>query len=170
MGGSLALHLAEAFPERVRAVVTGDTSLRLAIHTQVMNNRRSTKLFGLRRKLASRPMDELIRRGLDKEQAIELSQLDPHVMDFHAEGRVEEFFEGIGDIYLDEIRCPLMLTQANPEKGGLLQDEEITARLSKSEQQKIRHFDCGHDMEINLGAQSPFFNAAIQFFNTLESQ
>lgn len=167
MGGSLALHLAQAYPEKVRAVVTGDTSLNLAIHVQLMNSRRSTKLFGLRRKLAGRPVEELIRRGLSPEQAEEMSQLDPQVMDYHAEGRVEAFFAGVKDVDLDRIRCPLLLTQANPEKGGLLQDAEIPAVLAAHPQFRFLRFDCGHDMEIDKGSQSPFFNAALEFVNSL---
>jgi pimeloyl-ACP methyl ester carboxylesterase len=169
MGGSLALHLSQAYPNSVRAVVTGDTSLNLAIHIQVMNSRRNTKLFGLRRKLAGRPADELIRRGLSPEQAEEMSQLDPQVMDFHAEGRVEGFFADITDVDFDRIRCPLLLTQANPLKGGLLQDAEIPSVLAAHPQFRFLCFDCGHDLQIEQGPRSPFFQAAREFLNDLET-
>jgi pimeloyl-ACP methyl ester carboxylesterase len=119
MGGSMALHLAQNHPEKVRAVITGDTSLNLAIHIEVMNSRRNTKLFGLRRKLAGRPIDELIRRGLPLEQAEEMSQLDPAVMDFHAEGRVQGFFADVADIDYDKIRCPILfLLRPAPQKAA----------------------------------------------------
>ena len=168
MGGSLALHLAQAHPKSVRAVVTGDTSLNLATHVQVMNSRRNTKLFGLRRKLAGRPLDELIRRGLSPEQAEELSQLDPRVMDFHAEGRVEGFFADITDVDFDQIHCPLLLTQANPLKGGLLQDAEIPPVLAAHPQFRFLRFDCGHDLEIEQGPRSAFFGAALEFLNGID--
>ena len=167
MGGSLALHLAQEHPEKVRAVVTGDTSLDLALHIEVMNSRRNTKLFGLRRKLAGHPADELIRRGLSHEQAEEMSQLDPHVMDFHAEGRVQTFFEDIQDVDFDKIRCPLLLTQANPQKGGLLQDVEIEPVLAGHPQFHFQQFDCGHDLQIEQGPESPFFQAALAFLEQL---
>ena len=163
MGGSLALHLAQNQPEKVRAVVTGDTSLNLAIHMQVMNGRRNTKLFGLRRKLAGHHVDELIRRGLGAEQAEEISQLDPQVMDFHAEGRVQAFFEDLEDVDFDRITCPLLLTQANPAKGGLLQDAEIQPVLSTHPHFHFQKFDCGHDLEIEQGPESAFFKAAYEF-------
>lgn len=169
MGGSLALHLAQEYPDKVRAVVTGDTSLDLAIHIQVMNDRRRTKLFGLRRKLAGRPLDELIRRGLDPEQAEEMSQLDPQVMDYHAEGRVQEFFEDIQHLDFEKIHCPLLLTQANPAKGGLAQDAEFEPVLKAHPRYKFRRFDSAHDLEIEQGPQSPFFQAAITFINQLEA-
>jgi pimeloyl-ACP methyl ester carboxylesterase len=163
MGGSMALQLAQAHPEKVRAVVTGDTSLNLPIHIQVMNNRRNTRLFGLRRKLAGRPLDELLRRGLPPEQAEELSMLDPHVMDAHAEGRVEEFFAGVQDVDYNRLRCPLFLTQANPAKGGLLQDAELPGVLSEHPEFHFQRFDCAHDLEIERGSRSPFFQAALAF-------
>ncbi len=166
MGGSIALHLAQAFPERVRAVVTGDTSLNLAIHIDVMNNRRNVKLFGLRRKLAGRPIDELLRRGLPPEQAEEMSQLDPAVMDFHAEGRVTGFFTDAQDVDFAQIRCPLLLTQANPEKGGLLQDAEIPPVLAAHPEFQFLRFETGHDLEIEKGPASPFWQAALRFLDS----
>ena len=168
MGGSLALHLAQAYPEKVRAVVTGDTSLNLAIHIQIMSNRRNQKLYGMRRRLAGAPVDELILRGLRLEQAEELSQLDPHVMDYHAEGNVAGFFEGLKDVDFNRNRCPLLLTQANPQKGGLLQDTEIEPMLAKQPQFHFQRFDCGHDLELELGARSPFVMAALAFLNHLD--
>ncbi|MEI6290231.1 MAG: hypothetical protein WCP19_07335, partial [Chloroflexota bacterium] len=149
--------------------VTGDTSLNLELHIKVMNNRRNTKLFGLRRKLAGRPAEELIRRGLAEEQALEMAALDPHVMDFHAEGRVEQFFTDIDDVNFDHIHCPLLVTQANPEKGGLLQDEELYPVLAAHPEIKFTRFDTGHDLEISQGISSPFFQAAMHFFDQYSS-
>jgi pimeloyl-ACP methyl ester carboxylesterase len=165
MGGSVALHLAQAYPEKVRAVVTGDTSLNLSMHIAVMNNRRQTKLFGLRRKLAGRPVDELIRRGLLPEQAEEMSRLDPAVMDYHAEGRVAGFFADIQEVDFDKIRCPLLLTQASPAKGGLLQDDEIPPVLAAHPEFQLMRFETGHDLEIDKGPGSPFWLAALDFLN-----
>jgi pimeloyl-ACP methyl ester carboxylesterase len=167
MGGSLALHLAQNRPERIRAVVTGDTSLNLAIHIEVMNRRRNTKLFGLRRKLAGHPTAELIRRGLPPEQAEEMSQLDPAVMDFHAEGRAEGFFADVADVDFAKIHCPLLLTQANPAKGGLLQDAEIPSVLAAHPEFQFMRFDTGHDLEIEKGPESPFFEVALGFLENL---
>ncbi len=169
MGGSIALHLAQNFPEQVKAVVTGDTSFNLAMHIDVMNSRRNTKLFGLRRKLAGRPVDELLRRGLPPESAEEMSQLDPAVMDYHAEGRVEGFFADIQEIDFDRILCPLLLTQASPEKGGILQDAEVAPLLTAHPEFHFRRFEMGHDLEIDKGPDSPFFQAALAFLDDLHA-
>jgi pimeloyl-ACP methyl ester carboxylesterase len=167
MGGSVALHLAQAHPEWVRAVATGDTSLALARHIEVMNSRRQVKLFGLRRKLAARPVEELLRRGLPPEQAEEMSRLDPAVMDYHAEGRVQGFFADVRDVDFAQIGCPLLLTQANPARGGLLQDDEIPPALQAQPDVHFRRFDLGHDLEIEKGPASPFWQAAFEFLETL---
>ncbi|MCS6993147.1 MAG: alpha/beta hydrolase [Anaerolineales bacterium] len=163
MGGSIALHLAQNFPERVRAVVTGDTSLDLAMHVETMNQRRNVKLFGLRRKLAGRPVEELLRRGLPSLQAHELAQLDPHVMDYHAEGRVGEFFADVQDVDFDRIRCPVLLTQASPQRGGLLQDAEIPPVLAAHPHFRFHRFESGHDLDIEQGLDSPFWQVSLAF-------
>lgn len=163
MGGSVALHLAQKHPDKVRALVAGDSSLNLAIHIAVMNQRRQTKLFGLRRKLAGRPLDELIRRGLPAAQAEEMSQLDPAVMDFHAEGRVQGFFADVEDVDFFRVRCPVLLTQANPEKGGLLQNEEVEPVLATHPRFRFLQFDTGHDLQIEQGLQSSFWQACLEF-------
>jgi pimeloyl-ACP methyl ester carboxylesterase len=167
MGGSIALHLAQNFPEKVRAVVTGDTSLALAPHVEVMNSRRNVKLFGLRRKLAGQPAADLLRRGLAPEQAEEMSQLDPVVMDYHAEGRVAGFFADIPDLDFDRIRCPVLLTQASPALGGLLQDAEIPPVLAAHPEFQFLRFETGHDLEIDQGLDSPFFQAVLAFLKDL---
>lgn len=167
MGGSIALHLAQNFPQKVRAVVTGDTSFDLAMHIEMMNSRRQVKLFGLRRKLAGRPVDELLRRGLPPAQAEEMSLLDPRVMDYHAEGRVGEFFADIPNVAFDRIRCPLLLTQASPEKGGLLQDAEILPVLAAHPEFAFMRFETGHDLDIEKGLQSPFWQAALGFLEKI---
>jgi hypothetical protein len=147
--------------------VAGDTSLNLTIHIDVMNSRRNVKLFGLRRKLAGGPVDELLRRGLPLEQAEEMSQLDPAVMDYHATGHTKGFFADVSDVDFDKICCPLLLTQANPEKGGLLQDAEIPPVLAAHPEFQFMRFDLGHDLEIEKGPESPFFQAVFQFLENL---
>jgi hypothetical protein len=129
----------------------------------VMNSRRQSKLFGLRRKLAGRPVDELIRRGLPPGQADEMFQLDPAVMDYPAEGRVDGFFADLQDVDFAKIRCPLLLTQANPAKGGLLQDAEIPSVLAAHPKFQFMKFDTGHDLEIEKGSESPFWRVALEF-------
>lgn len=167
MGGAIALHLAVDYPRKVHAVAAGDASLETSVHIDVMNNRRNTKLFGLRRKLAGRTLDDLLRRGLPPDAAEELSQLDPSVMDYHAEGRVHEFFAGTPSVDVTRIRCPHLIVQANPSKGGLLQDEEVTRALSTRPDLNIVRLDAAHDLDLALGADSPFFTHLSHWLHSL---
>ena len=163
MGGSMALWLACNNPGQVKAVVSGDTSLDIPKHIHTMNNRRNGKLFALRRRMASLPVDDLLRRGMPLASAEELHGLDPRVMDKHAVSQVEDFFSGISSFDLNDFKCPVLLTQANPEKGAILQDDEIPADLTKFSNIRLQRFDLGHDLEIAQGPGSPFFAAALSF-------
>jgi hypothetical protein len=96
-----------------------------------------------------------------------MSLLDPAVMDFHAEGRVEGFFAGVDDVDFRAIRCPVWLSQADPQKGGLLQDEEIPPVLEANPHFGFARFPLGHDLEIESGIASPFWQAALQWFDRL---
>lgn len=167
MGGAIALHLAVDYPGMVHAVAAGDASLETSVHIDVMNNRRNTKLFGLRRKLAGRTLDDLLRRGLPTDAAEELSQLDPSVMDYHAEGRVQEFFAGTPSVDVTRIRCPHLIVQANPSKGGLLQDEEIARALAARPDLNILSLDAAHDLDLALGADSAFLTHLSHWLHSL---
>jgi len=169
MGGSMALYLARAFPDKCLGVVTGDTSVCLKRHIDTMNNRRNTKLFSIRRRMAEMSHEQMLRKGFDPLTAEELDQLDPRVMDRHAAGQVEAFFADTPELSLDEILCPLLLVQANPAKGGILQDEEIPEDLPIRTNIRFRRFDLGHDLEVNRGAESPFFQAADHFLEDVRA-
>ncbi len=169
MGGSMALWLAITYPQQVRAVATGDTSLDIDKHIETMNNRRNSKLFSLRRRMAGLPTEDLLRRGVPLPQAQELHQLDPRVMDKHAVSQVGDFFAGVRSFRLDDFACPVLLTQANPAKGGILQDDEIPADLGQHANIRLQRFDLGHDLQIELGPASPFLQAALSFLKEVRA-
>ncbi len=154
MGGALALQLAEHHPEKVRAVIAGDCAIDLATHIHVMNSRRNTKIFGMRRLLARQNPD---------------FQLDPAVLDYHATARVGEFFAGIRDAELTKIRCPVLMAQANPQKGGLMTDGEYARAQSIRPDLSYVQLDTGHDLDISRGPESPFFRIALEFMNALKT-
>jgi hypothetical protein len=80
---------------------------------------------------------------------------------------VAGFFAEVGEVDFDQIRCPLLLTQANPAKGGLLQDAEIPPVLAAHPEFQFLCFDLGHDLAIEKGLESPFWQVALEFLDDL---
>jgi hypothetical protein len=83
--------------------------------------------------LCGRPMDELMKllseRNYDSSRiryaAKTLSQVDPGVLDFHAEGLTREFFSNVDmEVVLRQTTCPLLLLQGDPSKGGIMTDQK----------------------------------------------
>lgn len=163
MGGSMSLYLAKHYPEKCRAVVTGDTSAAMDRHIDTMNNRRNGKIFAIRRRMAAMSLEQLLNKGIPPLAAEELDQLDPRVMDHHALGDVGTFFARTGPLSVKDIRCPLLFTQADPEQGGILQDDELSEAVHSQANIRFRRFDTGHDLMMNAGADSPFFKEADAF-------
>ncbi len=80
---------------------------------------------------------------------------------------MEAFFADVEDVDFARIRCPVLLTQASPERGGLLQDAEIAAGACSFPHFQFCRFESGHDLEIERGPESPFWQAALAFLATL---
>ena len=120
-GGLVALDVATQSPERVRALILGDPPIDKDWLLAWMSSPEFKALFTAFRALAGSKLsvselaselaevpvfvpgeDELIKYGdqpgVDpvslRQFAIKLSQLDPGVLDYHAEGRAREFLEG----------------------------------------------------------------------------
>lgn len=169
MGGNMALYLARAFPQRCMGIVTGDTSTHLGRHIETMNNRRNTKLFSIRQRMAGMGFEQMLRRGIHPLTAEELANLDPRIMDHHSSGKVGAFFADTPSLSLDELVCPVLLTQADPALGGILQDDELPTDLAERPNIRFERFNCGHDLAIDMGAESPFFQAADRFLNDVRA-
>lgn len=61
-----------------------------------------------------------------------LSQLDPGVLEYHAEGRAREIMEGLEPKeILVKINCPVLLLQGNPSQGGMMTNASIEYALPK---------------------------------------
>jgi pimeloyl-ACP methyl ester carboxylesterase len=172
MGGALALSAAQVMPEKVRAVIFGDASLDLEYHAQVMGGKGTVRHFAWKRSLAGRPVEELVpilaARGVPAGEAEEISQLDPAVMEYHAEGRQREFLEGIQSVDLAQIDCPVLLLQGNPALGGLLTDGEVVqAKQLMPQVTHVRFEHAGHDLGIWQGEPSPVVDVISHFLEAL---
>lgn len=140
-GGTVALGVAAQASDTVRALVLLDPWLDLRTSKdetrQFLRYRRDLvvsvrtldkMITALKNELVSFPgNDELMRRGVledDAEIGLEaemLIQLDPEVYTFGWDGRLAEGYNM--DAVLEQVACPVLVLQADPVLGGLLEDE-----------------------------------------------
>jgi pimeloyl-ACP methyl ester carboxylesterase len=168
MGGGMAFGYAEQYPERMRGLIGGDTSLDQAPHIEKMTTRVMQRFYTSTQKLAGKPLMELEalfrQRGTPVEEAEDLSRLDPQILDYHAQGRLVEYFEGIDSPDLDRITCPILLIQGNPEMGALLSDMEVERALSQhANVSHVRIDHAGHDLGFWRGELDEFISAVVDF-------
>jgi pimeloyl-ACP methyl ester carboxylesterase len=158
LGGMVALMAAARRPDLVKALVFGDANIKLEKVRRVMVDYHSfwagwEKLAGLRvplnefiRMVAEMPISIPWREpgrygdGLDYiavlNKALYLRSLDPAVLTPWALGGEDEaVFRDVTTGYdpeeIRDIRCPVLLLQANSDKGGILADDEVEYALDR---------------------------------------
>ena len=155
LGGIVALMVAAHAPELVRAVVVGDAPL--TADTWIAELQRDRRMLEGWRRLAggTRPLTEVIaglkeipihwpadaplrpaREALGEDapwfvwMAESLERLDPDMLSALVED-VETTAAGYDmEVYMPQIRCPVLLVQADATAGGLMTDAEV-ARAQK---------------------------------------
>lgn len=140
-GGTIAVGVAAQAPDTVRALVLEDAWLNLQTNEEetrhFLRYRRDLvasieplddMVVALKNELVILPgHDERVRRGVvegDDEIRLEaegLIQLDPEVYTFGWDGRLAEGYDM--DAVLAHVVCPVLLLQADPVLGGLVDDE-----------------------------------------------
>ncbi len=194
MGGLYAAWLAAQVPEKVRAVIIGDAPLsiesivalesdpaRMSFWAAVRELARSghsvRELVPLLAEIPVPGLDPPVRYGdlpeVDaaglRQWAKTLGQLDPGVLEFHAEGRIREMLEDLDmDHWLRLISCPLLLLQGNPSLGGLMTDRDVEHALSVfPEAYHVRIEDAGHDLGLSIWQVGPLLTALTDFLESL---
>jgi pimeloyl-ACP methyl ester carboxylesterase len=139
-GGTIAVGVAAQAPETVRALVLEDAWLALQTSEeetrQFLRYRRDLvasvgsldeMVVALKNELVTLPgHDEPVRRGTVEGdvgirlEAETLIQLDPEVYTFGWDGRLAEGYDM--DAVLERVVCPVLLLQADPVLGGLVDD------------------------------------------------
>jgi pimeloyl-ACP methyl ester carboxylesterase len=98
-----------------------------------------------------------------------LSQADPELLAFHAEGRTQEFFKNLNmDTVLRQISCPILLLQGDPSHGGLLSNHEV--EYVQSIIPEISHViitDEGHALGLDTWNVTPLLRAISNFLESL---
>ena len=195
-GGAVALAVAAKCPELVRAIVVGDPPIDVDELVAWMTSEGFKYWFSTLRELAGLDLSvaELSRRiadipvqspgqdgrirygdspGVDAIQiqrlAITLSQMDPGVLEYHAEGRAREFLEGFDlDQILGRITCPVLLLQGNPSLGGMITDEvvkHVQSILPNAMHVLIE--TAGHGLGMDTWEVAPLIRAVTSFLESL---
>ena len=178
MGGMVALMVAARRPDLVKAVIFGDSSVKTDRTRDVMRDFHSYWEGWRRLAEYKGPFSELVRlvsempvnvpgqgkktygEGLDAialmNKANYLRCLDPEVLtDWAAGGEDETAFrrviEGYDHEILGDIRCPVLLIQGNPKKGGIFTDEAVAYAKAKIRDHYHVYID---EYDHNLGLYS----------------
>lgn len=176
-GGVAALWLGAQLPEKVRAIIVGDSPIDIERHIAQMSMEKRKHYWANLRDLAGRPMEELISALAESRYDVTrlrytaktLSQVDPEVLDFHAEGRTQEFFKNFNmDAVLRQISCPVLLLQGDPSHGGMISDHDV--EYAKSILPEISHViiqDEGHSLGLYTWKVAPLLRAVSNFLESL---
>ena len=141
MGGANAIAMAADPPEELKALILEDTA--------IFGRARSTRAGGAPVNSPFGASLELIEAGISAEEmASRIAQSEPGMPDYYAPWKAERLAQIDPEILRDvvagrrrgvqdpkeslaKIDCPVLLMQADPDKGGILQDEflaEITPK------------------------------------------
>lgn len=175
-GALTALGAACQVPEKVRAVIVGDMTFSMERLVNLEKNEQRVKSWARQRSLAGLSLEEImpkIKGSVPPHQlrfrAKTLSQLDPGVLEFHAEGRIYEFLRNINmDAILSKISCTVLLLQANPSKGGLMSSSDVELALSLNPNaHHVSIEETGHNLGLDTWEVTPLLRAIICFLESL---
>lgn len=195
-GGSVALAVGAKCPKLVKAIIVGDPPIDMDELVVWMTSEGFKYWFSTLRELArlGLSIEELSRRiadipvqvprqdarirygdspGVDsiriQRLAITLSKMDPGVLEYHAEGRANEFLEGFNlDQILAQISCPVLLLQGNPSLGGMITDE-VVKHVQSILPNTMHVFieTAGHNLGMDSWEVAPLIRAVTSFLESL---
>lgn len=194
-GGLIALDVAAKDPGQVKALILGDSPIDMEWLRTWMTSDGFKAHFSAERAIAAsnQSINEMMKDlaiipltnegddpaiygdlpGIDQSHlralATTLNHLDPDVLEYHAEGRAEEYMQGFDlDEILPKIECPVLLIQANPELGGLMTDRSVKnalARLKCGYHVLIK--GASHDLGMENWETGPLLRALTVFLDSL---
>jgi pimeloyl-ACP methyl ester carboxylesterase len=196
-GGLVALDVAAQAPGRVKAVIVGDSPIDIVRLKTWMKSEEFMELFSAFRDLAGseksrvqisnylaeiqinipgeqEPIRYADQPGVDalelRQFAKTLSMLDPGVLDYHAEGRADEYLAGFDlEKMLPNITCPVLLVQGNPNLGGMMTNESVANALAElPDATTVLIEGAGHDLLVNTWKERFLLRAIFTFLDTLE--
>jgi pimeloyl-ACP methyl ester carboxylesterase len=139
LGGWIALLAAAQLDDKVRGLILGDPPLNLERFLSYESSEERIAMWRNLHKMAASGLTKLELAsaladaplsGEAREQAKTLSMVDPDVIQYHAEGRLEEYVEKVDlEGALQKVSCPVLLIQGDPSQGGIVSDEDVGKAL-----------------------------------------
>jgi pimeloyl-ACP methyl ester carboxylesterase len=194
-GGMAALDVAAQLPDRVHALLVGDSPIDLEALEAWMRSDAFAAHFTAVRELAGsgRSVATLARAlgdlpvqgagqgspttyrelpGMDaahlRAWAKTISQLDPDVLEYHAEGRGREYLAGIDmGAILRRIACPVLLVRADQRQGALMSADAAEHAVSLLPDAIHVEIDQGHNLGLDTWEPGPLLRAVTDFLESL---
>ena len=180
LGGWIALLVAAQQAGKVRALILGDPPLNLERFVAVEGSEERVGMWRGMRDLARAGLSvpELAAAlprppGMDAARlqswAKTLSQVDPDLALYHAEGRVDEYVQNVDlDAALQRVTCPVLLLQADPACGGMVLDGERDHALSLlSHGLYVQLPGATHNLGLSTWEVRPLIRAVVSFLESL---
>ena len=178
-GGWTSLWVVEKAPHLVRAVVYGDAALNLeALVAEGITDegREKYRVFTDR---YGKPIDELEEAFRERYPTLEpefyrikaesFHQCDTGIADHHAEGRIDEYFEGLSIArVLESMDQPLLIVQADPERGMIPHEDVEWAKTLKPDASHAYIGELDHWLGLQDGRKHIFLEAITPFLESLK--
>ena len=180
LGGWIALMAAAQLKERISALILGDPPLNLDRFLEVESTAERIGMWRWMRDITSAGMSvwELAAtlaeaQGIDTASCLDaaamLSQVDPDVALYHAEGRLGEYIENVCvEPSLKKLSCPVLLLSGNPEHGGVFIDGDVEMVLASLENGIHARLDgTGHDLGLSDWEVTPMLRNITNFLEAI---
>ncbi len=174
-----AAAFAADFPDLSRGVAFGDMSFDVDYLDRLTSGAESIAYHRMMRELAGSGVDVIadqlgrLRPNLEssahREMAESLHCLDPHTLDYHAEGRLQDLLGGFdSDRTLRRISAPALIIQADPLQGGVVSDAHAEHALELLQDGRhVRLDGIGHNLGLDTGEVAPLLRSLTQFLDSL---
>jgi pimeloyl-ACP methyl ester carboxylesterase len=196
LGAWVALLTAVELEEGVRATILGDPPLNLERFVAKESSKGQIRFWRTLRRLTGAGLDEpefasalaelpihTPRQdqpmrygdlpGVDQAHLMDwartLRQVDPDVIQYHAEGRIGTYVEHMDiDRALQRISCPVLLIQGDPSRGGRISDSDVERALALLPNGRhVRLEGLGHGLGLSERKAGPLLRAINEFCDAL---
>lgn len=196
LGGWIALMVAAELMDKLQALILGDPPLCMERFLAIEGSEERVELWGAMRGLAGSGLSvlELASELADMPVSVPgqdtpmrygdlpgtdaahlrgwakaLSQVDPDVAQYHAEGRLDEYVRKVDlDSALQRVTCPVLLLQGDPSQGGVVSDSDAEYALSLlPDGLHVQLEGTGHDLGLGAWQVAPLLRAVMDFLESL---